>query len=105
MPGTPFETGWYIEKLLAEYITAHTAKESKSFAGTTFSEYGMSLGHQQVLQAKHIVAIISGEKKKALATELLSYTSFTPSFPLSIIYHPKVQDKVEIFLTEDILRK
>lgn len=43
-----------------------------------------------------------GEKKKALKEELLTYDHFDPAFPLSIIYHPEVTDKVEIYMTEDL---
>jgi 6-phosphogluconolactonase/glucosamine-6-phosphate isomerase/deaminase len=55
------------------------------------------------LQAKNVVVIISGEKKRNMTRQLLFYTSFDPGFPLSIIYHPKVQERVEIFLKEDAL--
>lgn len=100
MPGTSLETGWHITKLLPEYISYHT---QHAFEGSIFRNHGMSLGHQQVLTAKHVVIIISGEKKRELTKELLSYKEFHPEFPLSIIYHPQVKDKLEIFLTEDVL--
>lgn len=105
MPGTALNTSWYIEILLPEYVTAHTQQGSNSFEGATFTNYGMSLGHQQVLQAKNIIVIISGEKKRDLTKELLSYKDFTPAFPLSIIYHPQVRNKVQIFITQDVLKK
>lgn len=98
MPGTPGETGWYISHLLPEFNQYH---ESASYSSSHFREYGMSLGPQQVLLAKNVVVIISGEKKWELAKKLLAYNSFAPEFPLSIIYNPKVRDRVEIYLTKD----
>jgi len=94
------ETGWHITHLLPEYISYHT---QHAFEGTTFRNHGMSLGHKQVLSSKNIAVIISGEKKRELAKQLLSYTNFTPDFPLSIIHHTQIKEKVEIFLTEDVL--
>ncbi len=77
--------------------------ETKAYKDSHFRDYGMSLGPQQVLNTKHVVVIISGEKKKDLAQELLSRDSFDPEFPLSIIHHPKVWDRVEVYLTEDVV--
>lgn len=101
MPGTAEKIGWHITHLIPEFRQAHTQQGSQSFEGANFREYGMSLGPQQVLSAKNVVVIINGEKKKDLAKELLSYDSFDPEFPLSIIYHPQIQDRVKIYLTED----
>jgi glucosamine-6-phosphate deaminase len=98
MPGTAEETGWHIAKLLPEFNQYH---QNTAYSGSTFREYGMSLGPQQVLNSKNAVVIISGEKKKELAGELFSHDSFDPQFPLSIIYHPKVQDRVTVFITKD----
>ena len=105
MPGTSKETGWHVAHLIPEFRQTHTQQGSQSYAGANFREYGMSLGPQQVLSAKNVVVIISGEKKKELVKELLSYNSFDPNFPLSIIYHPQVRDRVEIYLTEDTIEK
>jgi len=102
MPGTSEKTGWHIAHLLPEYREVHT--QEGTYKGANFGQYGMSLGPQQVLQAKHVVVVISGKRKRALTNQLLSYTVFDPEFPLSIIYHPKVRDRVEIFLTEDVFR-
>lgn len=102
MPGTTEETGWHIAHLTPEFRQTHTQQGSQSYEGANFREYGMSLGPQQVLSAKNVVVIISGDKKKNLAKELLSRDSFDPEFPLSIIYHPKVHDRVEVYLTEDV---
>ncbi len=103
MPGTQEHVGWHVAHLLSEFRQAHTEKGSASYAGASFREYGMSLGPQQVLSAGRVVVIISGEKKKELAKELKSYSSFNPAFPLSIIYHPKVSDRVELYITPDAL--
>lgn len=51
MPGTPEETGWHIAKLLPEFSQYH---ESSSYKGSRFRNYGMSLGPQQVLNAKNV---------------------------------------------------
>ncbi len=104
MPGTPENTGWHITHLTPEFRQSHTQQGSQSYAGANFREYGMSLGPQQVLSAKNIVVIISGEKKKELAKQLLAYQSFDPEFPLSIIHHPKVKDRVEIYIREDVVK-
>ncbi|HVZ67399.1 MAG TPA: 6-phosphogluconolactonase [Patescibacteria group bacterium] len=103
MPGTSEETGWHIAKLLDEFKQAHTQKGSQSYEGAKFRNYGMSLGPQQVLEAENVVVIISGEKKRELAKQLLSYKSFDSEFPLSVIYHPQVRDRVSIYMTEDVL--
>lgn len=99
MPGTKEDVSWHVAQLLPEFNKYH---EEGSYKGSYFREYGMSIGPQQVLQAKHVVVIISGEKKKDLAKELLSRDAFDPKFPISIINHPHVSDRVEIFITEDI---
>lgn len=102
MPGTPEQTGWHIAHLIPEFRQAHTQAGSGSYEGANFREYGMSLGPQQVLNAKNIIVIISGGRKRELARELLSHNSFDPEFPLSIIYHPRARDKTTIYLTEDV---
>jgi 6-phosphogluconolactonase/glucosamine-6-phosphate isomerase/deaminase len=103
MPGTSLETGWHIAKLIPEFRQAHTQKGSHSYEGADFREYGMSLGPQQVLAAKNVVVIISGEKKRELTKQLLSYDAFNPEFPLSIIHNPNVADRVSVYMTEDAL--
>lgn len=101
MPGTPESTAWHIAHLIPEFRQSHTQQGSDSYEGAHFREYGMSLGPQQVMTAKNVVIIISGEKKRKLTQELLAYTDFDPTFPLSIIYHPSVRDKVSLYITED----
>ncbi len=103
MPNTPVKTGWHIARLTPEFRESHTQQGSNSYVNANFREYGMSLGPQQVLDAKNVVVIISGEKKRELTKQLKSYNNFDPEFPLSIIYHPQVKDKLEIFLTPDVL--
>lgn len=103
MPDTPELTGWHIAHLIPEFRQSHTQHGSQSYEGANFREYGMSLGHQQVLSAKKVLVIISGEKKRELTKQLKSYDVFNPEFPLSIIYHPEIKDKVEIYMTEDVI--
>ncbi|GEM_PF-5395807 len=62
----------------------------------------MSLGHKQVLEAKNIVVMVTGESKKELAKELLSYDSFNPNFPLSIIHHPIMKAKTQLLLSQEV---
>ena len=100
MPGTSESTGWHAAYLLPEFNQYH---ESQSYAGSHFREYGMSLGPQQVLKAKNVVVIASGERKKELVKQLKSYDHFDPEFPISIIYHPKIKNRVEVYLTPDVL--
>lgn len=102
MPGTPKDTGWHTAHLTEEFRQSHTRAGSQSYERAHFREYGMSLGPKQVLAAKHVVVIISGQKKREIAQQLLSFDSFKPEFPLSIIYHPEVTDRVEVYLTEDV---
>ena len=101
MPETTEETSWHVAHLTSEFRQVHTQKGSQSYEGANFREYGMSLGPQQVLSAKNVVVIISGEKKKDLVKELTSRNLFDPKFPLSIIYHPQVRDRIKIYLTQD----
>jgi 6-phosphogluconolactonase/glucosamine-6-phosphate isomerase/deaminase len=103
MPGTPIETGWHIARLTPEFKQVHTNAKSESYSGASFREYGMSLGPQQVLQAKNVIVIISGQYKQTLTNQLLRYSAFDPDFPLSIIYNEAVRNRVQLFLTEDVL--
>jgi 6-phosphogluconolactonase/glucosamine-6-phosphate isomerase/deaminase len=103
MPDTPESTGWHIAHLTPEFRQTHTQQRSASYAGAYFREYGMSLGPRQVLKAKNVVVTISGNKKRELTKQLFSFSSFNSEFPLSIIYHSELRDRVEIFLTEDVL--
>jgi 6-phosphogluconolactonase/glucosamine-6-phosphate isomerase/deaminase len=105
MPGTELGTGWHVARLTPQFRTAHTGKGSLSYEGAQFREYGMSLGPQQVLTAKYVIVIISGEKKRDLTNRLLAYDHFDPDFPLSIIFHPGVKDRVELYITNDVLAK
>lgn len=102
MPNTSEETGWHVAHLIPEFRQSHTQQGSQSFEGAHFREYGMSLGHQQVLNAKNVIVIISGEKKRELTKQLLAYYTFDPKFPLSIIHHPLVKDRVQIFITQEV---
>lgn len=102
MPGTALEKGYHAAHVSPKVVTQHIERGG-AYEDSGFSEQGMSLGPQQVLSAKNVVVIISGENKKALAQELFSHDSFDPEFPLSIIYHPKVKDRIKIFVTEDVI--
>jgi 6-phosphogluconolactonase/glucosamine-6-phosphate isomerase/deaminase len=104
MPGTPLTTGWHVAQLIDEFKQFHTNVSSSSYPGARFRQYGMSLGPRQVITARSVIVIISGGKKRALARELLSRDRFDPEFPLSIIHHEAVRDRVEVFLTTDVER-
>ncbi|MBI3335571.1 MAG: 6-phosphogluconolactonase [Candidatus Portnoybacteria bacterium] len=103
MPGTPIEKGFHVTKLIPELSAVHSQKGSKSYEGAKFREYGMSLGPKQVLGAKNIIVMITGESKIDLVKQLLSYKSFDPHFPLSIIHHPTVKPKIEVFLSKEVM--
>ena len=103
MPGTALEKGYHAAHLSPKVVIQHVEKGG-AYEGSDFSERGISLGPEQVLSAKNVVVIISGESKKDLAKELFSHDSFDPEFPLSIIYHSKVKDKVTIYMTEDVVK-
>jgi 6-phosphogluconolactonase/glucosamine-6-phosphate isomerase/deaminase len=103
MPGTPLSYGWHIAELTEDFKTSHTSTHSNSYAGASFRNYGMSMGPQQVLEADEVVVIISGEKKKALYKELAEYRQFSAEFPLSVIYHPKVSNRVTVYVTTDVV--
>ncbi len=100
MPGTPLDTGFHIARLIPEFIEAHT-KASGAYQGAEFRKYGMSLGHQQVLKAKNIIVMITGESKKELTKQLLSHEIFDTEFPSSIIHHPKIREKVQIYISKE----
>lgn len=101
MPGTQLETGWHRAYLTDQFRTIHTQASSQSYANAHFREYGMSLGPQQVLKAEHVIVIASGEKKRELVKTLRELDHFDPHFPISIVYHPKVKDRVELYFTKD----
>lgn len=103
MPGTPLNTGWHIASLTDEFKKQHTHSSSQSFAGATFREYGMSLGPQQVLQAKNVIVVISGSHKSKLTQQLFNYDEFEPSFPLSIVHHIDVKGRVQFYITPDVI--
>jgi len=102
MPMTQRDVGWHIAKLIPEFQAVHTQPGSASYAGAQFREYGMSLGPQQVLKARKVLVIASGEKKRNLVSTLASFDHFDPIFPLSIIHDPEVSSRVTVYLTEDI---
>ncbi|WP_343670491.1 galactosamine-6-phosphate isomerase [Chitinophaga sp.] len=55
-------------------------------------QYGLTLGMAEILQAKQIVLLISGEKKKEIAYKLLSSKSVTTILPASFVWlHPHVK--------------
>lgn len=103
MPGTSLETGFHVTKLIPELAQAHTKKGSQSYEGAQFREYGMSLGPKQVLGARNIVVMITGQSKCELAQELLNYGSFDQNFPLSIIHDPSVQAKTHLLISREVL--
>lgn len=102
MPGTAEATGWHVAHLIPEFRQAHTQVGSHSYENAHFREFGMSLGPQQVLSAKNIVVIVSGKKKQQLTEQLLGLEEFDPAFPLSIIYHPKIIERTQVFIQEDV---
>ncbi len=102
MPNTDKSKSWHIAHLIQKFRTSHTQSGSNSYEGATFREYGMSLGPQEVIASRHVVVILSGEKKRALTAELFSHNEFDPKFPLSIIYDPEVRDRVIIFVSEEL---
>ncbi len=101
MPGTPLNTGWHVAELIGEFKQVHT--QQGAYAGATFRTHGMSLGPQQVLAAEHVVIIVSGVAKKDLVRQLFSFSDFDAEFPLSIVHHPDVRERVEFYLTPDTL--
>ena len=103
MPGTSLDIGFHVTKLIPELAQVHTQKGSQSYEGAQFRQYGMSLGHRQVLNAKNIIVMITGEKKQELTRILLSYSNFDQEFPLSIIHHPEVSSKTRVFLSKETL--
>lgn len=101
LPGTQKTVGFHVAELLESYKQKH--QQTGTFSGSQFQQYGMSLGPKQVMSAKRIIVIISGEKKRELTKQLFSLNSFDPQFPLSIIYDEDIKDRVQIYITEDVL--
>ncbi|SFW85264.1 galactosamine-6-phosphate isomerase [Chitinophaga sancti] len=59
-------------------------------------KYGLTLGMAEILQAKQIILLISGEKKKDIALKLLSSKRVTTSLPASFVWlHPNVKCLVD----------
>lgn len=102
MPNTPLSYNWHLAKLTDDFKTSHTSVDSNSYAGASFREFGMSLGPQQVLAANEVVVIVSGEKKRSLYRELMGHKEFSAEFPLSVIYHPDVINRVTVYATTDV---
>lgn len=102
MPGTPLETGWHVAQLTDAFRQVHTQAGSNSYEGARFRPYGMSLGPQQVLAAGRVVVVASGVKKHALCAQMVSLRNFDPQFPISIVHHPDVRDRVDIYITDDV---
>lgn len=103
MPNTPTETSWHIAHLIPEFRQSHTQQGSQSYQGAHFRDYGMSLGPQQVLAARNVVVIISGSGKVQLAEKLFSLHDVNTSFPLSIIHDQRIKNRVEFYLTKDVI--
>jgi 6-phosphogluconolactonase/glucosamine-6-phosphate isomerase/deaminase len=103
MPGTPLTTGYHVAKLSKELSAGHTYEPSSPFFGHAMSEYGMSLGPMQVLQAKAVYVLITGEQKRAVTKRLMTASEFDPNFPISVVKHPRVRERVTICLTKDAL--
>ncbi|WP_440135217.1 hypothetical protein, partial [Chitinophaga sancti] len=56
----------------------------------------LTLGMAEILQAKQIILLISGEKKKDIALKLLSSKRVTTSLPASFVWlHPNVKCLVD----------
>jgi 6-phosphogluconolactonase/glucosamine-6-phosphate isomerase/deaminase len=103
MPGTPVDSGWHIAHLSSEFRQTHTTGAG-AYAGATFRNYGMSLGPQQVIQAAHVAVAISGPTKADLTKQLLACNEFDPNFPLSIVHHPLVRERVSFYITNDAMK-
>jgi 6-phosphogluconolactonase/glucosamine-6-phosphate isomerase/deaminase len=102
MPGTGLQTGWHIACLTPEYRLVHTESASQSYGGAVFRGRGMSLGPQQVLAAGKVAVMIGGERKRALTKQLLDQEEFDLAFPLSIIHHAQVRDRVTVYIADDV---
>lgn len=102
MPGTRLNVGYHVANLPGEYIDSHTRTPAGAFFGTQFSPRGMSLGPQQVLGAQRVLVILSGATKRAVTRRLLNETAFNPEFPISIVLHPDLVERVTILMTEDV---
>jgi 6-phosphogluconolactonase/glucosamine-6-phosphate isomerase/deaminase len=101
MPGTAVSTGFHVSKLSAALSELHTKPSSISYPNATFRKRGMSLGPLQVLEAKNVFVIASGKSKAKAASELLSLNDFNIGFPISIVHHPNVRDRVQFCYTND----
>lgn len=103
MPGTPRETGWHMAELSPQFRQAHTNNVDAAYSGARFRNFGMSLGHQQVLEAGEVIVIASGVKKRPLVDRLLGMSAFDPTFPISIVHDAAVADRVSLVVTTDTL--
>ena len=102
MPGTPVERGYHIADLSPRFVQQHI-KKGGPYEGSNFRSRGVSLGPKQVISSKHLIVIISGENKRELTKQLFSYTLFDPAFPLSIIFHPALSERVQVYLTREVV--
>jgi 6-phosphogluconolactonase/glucosamine-6-phosphate isomerase/deaminase len=103
MPGTLLDVGYHVSRLSEKTSEGHTHSSRSPFYGHEFGKYGMSLGPQQVKDAKSIVVLITGATKHLVISDLLKRKTFDPNFPISLICHPEICGRVELFVTEDAL--
>jgi 6-phosphogluconolactonase/glucosamine-6-phosphate isomerase/deaminase len=103
MPGTSLNKGWHVTKLSAAFRQIHTAADSQSYSNATFREYGMSLGPRQVLDAREVILIASGARKRDLFQRLMQLSAPDSEYPISIVHDRSLTDRVHIYVTPDVL--
>ncbi len=72
MPGTLLQTGWQIAQLTPAFREVHTSANG-AYESAEFREFGMSLGPQQVMSAKHVLVIASGGSKGPPSNKLRAF--------------------------------
>lgn len=89
---------WHIAELTDELRTKHTEAGSQSYEGASFQSHSMSLGPQQVIHAREVLVIASGHAKRPLVNNLLSMTAIDPDFLISVVHHPEITERTQVFL-------
>lgn len=103
MPGVDLTIGFHVAELSALITELHTNPFSSSFPNAQFRKKGMSLGPSQVLTAKNVFVIASGKAKTNAVSQLLALSDFRKEFPISIVHHSLVRDRVQFCFTSDCL--
>lgn len=81
-------------------VTLHSASKAHPMvSGKSNIEFGVSLGLQEIMSAKKVILMVTGEHKKEIFDKLLK-SNVTTSLPASLV---KIHPNAEIVYSEDVI--